>query len=81
MEKAQFQITEQKYKDVQLDKLLQALNLSREGTKYKPITYARLNKMLQKVGKSKKNWDRNVWIANVMDAQNPAKYFWYIIKQ
>ncbi len=62
-----------------LDKLLGILNEAREG-KYKPITYPRLNLMLQKLGKSKHNWDQDIWIADVLDRPNPSKYFWWCQK-
>jgi hypothetical protein len=68
-------------KDVYLDKLLAVLNEGRAEMKLKLITYARLQMMLKKVGKSKKNWDRDIFIGNVLDSKNPAKYFWWKIKQ
>lgn len=81
MERAIFTVPKkQQFKDEYLDRLLSLLNESRETVGLPKITYARLNLMLKKVEKSKKNWDRDVWIANVLDAKNPAKYFWYIIK-
>lgn len=82
MIKPEFKLpSKEKYKDTYLDNLLHAINLGREGTKYKLVTYARLQKMLLKVGKSKKNWSRDIWIANVLDSKNPATYFWYLLKK
>ena len=63
-----------------LDKLLSILNEAREG-KYTPITYPRLNKMLQKLGKSKRDWDQSVFIADVLEAKNPSSYFWSLFKR
>lgn len=81
MEKALFTLPEKKkYKDIYLDNLLNAINADRIGTKYKPITYARLQSMLQKLGKSKKNWSRDVFIGSVLDRPNPSKYFWWVMK-
>lgn len=82
MEKAKFQISpKQKYKDKKLDSLLSVLNENLgDNTKYKKVTYARLNMLLHKFGKSKKNWDRDIFIGNIMDAKNPAKFFWWKLK-
>lgn len=80
MEKPEFKLSKEKYKDIYLDSLLKAINLGREGTKYKPYTYARLNKDLQKLGKSKKNWNRDIFIGSVLDNSNPSKYFFWYIK-
>lgn len=79
-EKAVFVPSVQKYKDEPLEKLLAVLNEQRDGVKYKKLTFARLNKMLQTLDKSKKNWSRDILIGNIMDAKNPAKYFWFLIK-
>jgi hypothetical protein len=68
-------------KDTPLDKLLSVLNESRAEVKLKPMTYARLQSMLAKIGKSKKNWDRNIWIASVLDRKNASAYFWWFIKR
>lgn len=68
-------------KDVYLDKLLLVVNEGRGTKQYPLINYARLQLMLQKVSKSKKNWDRDIWIANILDAKNPTTYFWWIIKK
>lgn len=82
MDKPIFNISDKsKYKDIYLDNLVNALNENREGTKYKKLEHARVNTMLKKLGKSKKNWDRDIWIANVLDSKNAAKYFWWKIKQ
>jgi hypothetical protein len=73
-------LDKKKKPDEYLEKLLNILNESRKDTKYKPITYPRLNMMLKKLGKSKKNWDRNIFIGSVLDAPNPSKYFWWKFK-
>lgn len=70
-----------RYQDEYLNKLLAVLNESRKDTKYKPLTFARLNMLLQKLGKSKKNWSRDIFIGNVLDARNPSKFFWYSLKK
>ncbi len=65
------------YKDEPLERLLSEINKSRAETKFSPYSFSRLNLDLKKIGKSHKNWDRNIWIASVLDATNPAKtYFW-----
>lgn len=69
------------YKDTYLDKLLNVINESRKGTQYPVYTYARLNKELKKLGKSKKNWDRNIFIGSVLDAKNPAKFYFWKLKE
>lgn len=68
------------FKDEPLEKLLAVLNVSRELVKLPKITFSRLNMMLKKMGKSKKNWDRNIFIASVLDRKNAALYFWWVIK-
>ena len=67
--------------DVPLDRLLKALNEGRAEKKLDLIDYPRLNKMLMKFGKSKKNWSRDVFIGSVLDRKSPAKYFWWFINK
>ena len=66
--------------ETHLEKLFRILNESREEANYKPLTYPRLNKMLKELGKSKHNWDQNIYIANILDSKNPSSYFGYLYK-
>ena len=67
-------------KDEPLEKLLAVVNEGRGTKKYPLIDYPRLNKMLMKLGKSKRNWDRDIFIASVLDrGVGATKYFWYIL--
>lgn len=68
-------------KDEPLDKLLEAINTSRKEVNLKPYTYPRLVKDLQKLGASKKNWDRNILIGEILDRENPSKYFGWLLKE
>lgn len=68
-------------KDDYLDKLLSAVNLGRPEKGLKLISYGYLNLLLKRLGKSKKNWDRNIFIGNVLDAQNPGAFFFWSLKQ
>lgn len=82
MEKANFLFKEKSsYKDEYLEKLLAVLNEDRDGVKYKKLTFSRLNLMLKKLGKSKKNWDRDIFIGSVLDASHPSKFFWWSLKK
>jgi len=67
-------------RDDYLDKLISVLNESRAEAKLPPLSYSRLQMMLKKIGKSKKNWDRNIFIGSVLDASNPSKFFWWKFK-
>lgn len=69
------------YKDEYLERLLAVLNEDRDGVKYKKLTFSRLNLMLKKLGKSKKTWNRDIFIGNVLDSKSPSKFFWWVIKQ
>lgn len=68
-------------KDKYLDDLLSVINTCRIEAGYKPYTYPRLQKDLQKLGKSKKSWDRNIYIASVLDSKNPCSRFFWDLKQ
>lgn len=67
-------------RDEPLEKLLNVLNSGRTEKGYKALSYAGLVSILKRVGKSKRGWDRNIFIANVLDAKNPGSYFWWAIK-
>ncbi len=69
-----------KYQDVYLDRLLDALNIGREQKGFKKLDYARLNKMLKKLGKSKRYGTRDMFIGTVLESKNPASYFWWVLK-
>ncbi len=64
------------YKDEYLERFLDVLNEARLDTKYSPLTFGRLNMMLKKFGKSKRCWDRDIFIGGVLSADNPSRCFW-----
>lgn len=74
-------IPEPTRKDKYLDDLLSVINTYRIEAGYKPYTYPRLQKDLQKLGKSKKSWSRNIYIASVLDSKNPCSRFFWDLKQ
>lgn len=69
------QVQEKKRNKV-LDEFLEILNPPRLEKNLKPITYGRLQFMLQHLDE----WDKAIFLGNCKDAQSPSKFFWWSLK-